>query len=425
MDIDDILKLSRVSRVIKPRIYQDSLCIKCRGRDLLCGKPICPVITEYKVFLDSLRDIDREDIHGSSPPSIFVGRIGYPKVVLGAMVPPESGDTSLYDYPERWDNLGLIDILRFRSRLVMGWYRVDRNIPSRMQREYMDLLDISLSRTSPEVEMGLKARPVKVIDIDEDITPFGPRAPVKKISIGTLKIDYKILKRVEDWDLRAGEAVIELYREGVDVSRIIRVFSIGGLGVKRNRVLVPTRWSITAVDDIIGRWLYTKVRGFPPIDKYLVFEYSYLENRYVALMIPETWMYEFMEAWYPGTFWNRVGEGVIVEGDYEIGRPRKEYAEIGGCYYAARLATLEYLHKIGRTAGVVIFREAYPGYIFPVGVWSVRESVRRMYRRSPIEFGCLEEALEYIYSRLRTPSHMWRSRVLEFLSRQRRISDYL
>ncbi len=426
MDLNDIFKgILKREGFIKPRLYSESICLKCRGRDLLCGKPVCPVLMEYRVFLDSYRDLYREEIYGASPPSIFVGRIGYPKVSMGVMVPPEAGDTSIYDYPEKWHSLSLMEILRLRSRLVMGWRRADRSIAREMPRHYMEVLDIAMSYRSPEVEMDLARKPVKILTIDEDVMPFGPRAPMDKLRIGSMKLDYRILKKVEDWDLKAVEAVTELYEAGVEVSRINRVFSIGGFGRRWERRLVPTRWSITAVDDILGRYLFKRVRRYPPIDRYLVYEYEYLENKYIALLMPDNWMYEFMEAWYPGTFWNRLGSDVVVEGDYEIGRPRREYAEIGGCYYAARLATLEHLDRIRRVAGVVIFREAYPGYVFPVGVWSVRESVRMMYRQKPVRFDSLGEAVEHIYSRLKTPRHRWRSRVLEFIRRQRRLSDYL
>ena len=43
-----------------------------------------------------------KEIQGSSPPSIFVGTYGYPKVGVGPMVPPIHGETSILDMPEKW-----------------------------------------------------------------------------------------------------------------------------------------------------------------------------------------------------------------------------------------------------------------------------------------------------------------------------------
>ena len=412
------------SGFIKPKFY-DSICVRCRGRLLLCGKPVCPVTLEFKVLLDSYRELYRDNVAGNSPPSVFVGRFGYPKVNMGVMTPPEMGDTSIYDYPENWINLDLEEILRLRSRLIYGSRRMEVSIASKDDRYYLDILDIALSKISPEVEMSFHRKPYKTLEIDEDIIPFGPRAPVKSLRLGTLKLDYRVEKVSSDYDMKAVDSVIKLYEAGIEISRISKVFSLGGFGIKRNRRLVPTRWSITAVDDIIGRYLFNKVRDLPEIDGIYVYEYEALENKYVGILFPSRWVYEFMEAWYPGTFWNRLGSDVAVEGDYEIGRPRMEYAEIGGCYYAARLATLEHLRRMGRQAGVIIFREAYPGYYFPVGVWSVRESVRHMYRMEPIKFDRISDAIEYVFRRLKTPRWRWRSRVIDYIFRQRKLTDYM
>ena len=61
-----------------------------------------------------------DSISGSSPPSIFVGSYGYPKVGVGPMVPPIHGDTTLLDSPELWLGKTLEDIVNFRLSLVRG-----------------------------------------------------------------------------------------------------------------------------------------------------------------------------------------------------------------------------------------------------------------------------------------------------------------
>jgi len=51
-----------------------------------------------------------------------------------------------------------------------------------------------------------------------------------------------------------------------------------------------------------------------------------------------------------------------------------------------RLAVLEHLSKVHRQAKVFIFREAYPDYILPVGVWQVRENCRNAMKQTPNHF---------------------------------------
>ncbi len=110
----------------------------------------------------------------------------------------------------------------------------------------------------------------------------------------------------------ATKAVVDLYNRGVMVSKIQKAFSVGAFGVEKKRRLVPTRWSITAVDDIISKNLREKVKTFPEINEYRVYESIYMDNVFEILMIPAQWSYESMEAWYPGTVWNPAGSNIAI-----------------------------------------------------------------------------------------------------------------
>jgi len=105
---------------------------------------------------------------------------------------------------------------------------------------------------------------------------------------------------------------------------------------------------------------------------------------------------------------------------------RKTYAEIGGCWYATRLATNEFLVKEKRQAGVVIFREAHAGYILPVGVWLTRESVREALKTEPKKFSTLNECLDYVSQKMDIPLKTWlkHSTILRDSMHQRRLTDF-
>jgi hypothetical protein len=220
--------------------------------------------------------------------------------------------------------------------------------------------------------------------------------------------------------------VLELYDEGVSVTKIQRAFSVGAFGLEDNRRLVPTRWSITAVDDIVSKNLMAQVKQFPEINEYRVYESRYLDNVFEILMIPSAWSYEAMEAWYPGTVWNPKGSGAVMYSDWEGYDGRTTYAEIGGCYYAARLAVCDQLVKERRQATVIVLREARPGYIMPVGVWQVRENVRNAMRQKPYIFNTLELALKWIAARFQIPLEQWirRSELLKSALFQKKITDF-
>ena len=72
----------------------------------------------WKEYLSRYGNLFSSDsISGSSPPSVFVGSYGYPKVGVGPMVPPIHGDTSLLDLPEKWLGKTLEDIVNEYKKL--------------------------------------------------------------------------------------------------------------------------------------------------------------------------------------------------------------------------------------------------------------------------------------------------------------------
>jgi hypothetical protein len=368
-----------------------------------------------------------EDIEGASPPSVFVGRIGYPYVYAGPLVPPVHEDTSLYDLPEFWFGKTIDDIVGFRSMLIRGKRLVHVRKFEEAGKIIEKTRELALAVNSVDVELILKKKPRGFLLLDDEVQPFGPSAPIQDLLVSNTRWDHQIEKAYSDIDLKAANAVLDIYGKGVLVTKIQRAFSVGAFGVKKNRRLVPTRWSITAVDSIISKELMEKVKTFPEINEYRVYESRYLDNIFQVLMIPSAWSYEAMEAWHPGTVWNPHGRETFMFSDWEGYDGRTTYAEIGGCYYSARLAVCEQLVRERRQATVIVLREAHPGYIMPVGVWQVRENVRNAMRQKPSTFNTLDDALKWIASRFQIPLQRWimKSELLKNALFQKKITDFL
>jgi len=430
----DILKesiaksdISYDESTIVAKFSKSGLCVACKGSKFLCGKTRCPIIVKANYFLKSIPLMQSEDIVGASPPSVFVGRIGYPYVYAGPLVPPVQEDTTIYDLPELWFGKTIDEIVGFRSMLIRGKHRVHVQKFEEAGKIIEKTRELALAVNSVDVELLLKSKPRGSIVLDDEIQPFGPSAPIRDLRVGNARWDHHIEKAYGDTDLKAAEAVLEIYNRGVFVTKIQRAFSIGAFGLEKNRRLVPTRWSITAVDSILSKDLMEKVKTSPEINEYRVYESRYIDNIFEVLMIPGTWSYEAMEAWYPGTVWNPQGRNIVMFSDWEGYNGRTTYAEIGGCYYAARLAVCEKLVKERRQATVIVLREAHPGYIMPVGVWQVRENVRNAMRQKPSNFNTMDEALKFIASRFQIPLQQWitKSELLKNALFQKKITDFL
>lgn len=428
--LHDVLKGAGIGSdeipTITARASGSGLCVVCKGSRRLCGKDRCPIIVKVNYYLKSVPLMSSEDISGASPPSVFIGRIGYPNVYAGPLVPPVEGDTSMFDLPELWFGKSMDEIVAFRSMLIRGKQRVHVQKFSEAGKIIQGTRELALAIKPVDVELSLTKKPHGSIFLSDEIQPFGPSAPIRDLKISNTTWDQQIEKAYSDTDLKAVPAVIELYRKGVFETKIQRALSVGAFGIEKNRRLVPTRWSITAVDDIISKNLMNQVRQSPEINEYRVYESQYLDNIFEVLMIPREWNYEAIEAWYPGTVWNPDGKQTVMFGDWEGHDGRTTYAEIGGCYYAARLAVCELLVKERRQATVIVLREAHPGYIMPVGVWQVRENVKNAMRQKPLTFNTLNEALGRIATQFTIPLQSWirESHLVRNALFQKRITDF-
>jgi hypothetical protein len=337
-------------------------------------------------------DVGKE-LDGSTPPSVFIGSWNYPKVYAGPMIAPEHGNTSVMDRPESWipEKKSQEEIIRFRLKLVRGKQRV---LVTHLENRFVEKLqDISLSDSSVESEAEFGRAPTG-ISLSDEHTPFGPSAPLERFEICSSKWNRDLEKAYNDGDLLAADAVALLHQKGLPFSSIQKAFSVGALGNRKRRRLVPTRWSITACDSLLARHLLSEVREYDIIDCCQVREFASLNNYYAVLLLPTSWQYEWMEA-----FLGILGQEELIFSDFENNGGKKGYSRVGGCYYSCKMAVLEALAKERKQAGAIILREAYSGYV-PLGVFNVRENVRNAMLQQAKHFEDMKTALGYISTKL-------------------------
>ncbi len=374
-----------------------------------------PILSKIAI-LNTLKATNLENFQGSSPPSIFVGRFGYPNVSVSPLVTNFIDDVEVYDLPENWRQLNYNQIIELRAGLLrahVGNFSVKK----------IDAVseDFTLAKKSVDTEIFAKKVSMN-IKFSNYHQPMGPMVEVDKLKITSNPTSNKTIEKVVDDEMRATEGISVLYKKNIEVSRISRILSAGMLGVKRK--LVPTRWSITATDDIISKQLVEKIRDYPQINEYLIFENSRLGNSYTVLLFPEEFCFEQLEAWYKGSPWHNE---VVGTGDYELFFGRKKYVEnIAGAYYSGKLACLEHLESLKRKAGCIIFRHITQDYSIPLGVWQVRESVRQAFKNEPQKFSTLEEAFNYLKTHLAIPFEKWKekSKVLNFVISQKKLNVF-
>ena len=385
------------------------MCLACRGAKLLCGKPRCPIIVKAQSMARQGPAMLTNEILGSSPPGVFVGRLGYPKVSIGPMVPPQFGDTAILDTPEDWLGRPVDQIVDYRYSLVRGNSRASVDDAREPGRFLSSLQELAMAARPVDTELRLTKPPRRILTLSEDTQPYGPSGPLDKFKIDNPSVDRSVEAAYYDRDLDAAGAVGELYRKGVLVTRIQKAFSLGMFGVGTRRKIVPTRWSITAVDSSISLELIEKVKRHSTIDEYRVYGFRAYDNQYVAILLPEPWRFEWMEAWFPNTTWNQFTTAPYIIGDYEEYFGRTKYAKVGGCYYSTRLAVTEALDREKKQAAAIVLRETYPGFIMPLGVWNVRESIRELLKQPFERHETFRGAMDSALSKLAISKSKWMS----------------
>ncbi|MFB6138170.1 MAG: hypothetical protein ABEJ42_07540 [Halobacteriaceae archaeon] len=379
---------------------------------------------------------------GSTAPSVFVGRHGYPEVSTGILSPVADADAAgaaeLETNASWYGSLDIDDVLTRRSSLLNSQRTANVKTAARVggggglggagtgnapgEGRGASAGSSSLPRVDDvwdgfvgtQREVAIADRPVDVeigladtldleFDLDDVTTPTGPRAPADSADLAeNPHVPRPVEKTLEDDDWNAEGAMSYLYRRGFDVYDVQRILSAGALGQSESRRLVPTRWSITAVDDTIGQYLHGQVRHNPSVDAVEVHANEYLGNRYWVVLAPGRWEFELVEMKSPGSVWNPDPAGNIWLGSASEGyEGRTAYVEeTAGAYYASRLGVLEHLHERGRQAKCLVLREVSDDYWAPVGVWQIRESIRAAFEDAHGEAETFHDAVATVATQL-------------------------
>ena len=397
-------------------------CVICKGKGL-CGRPRCPILERFKA-VETIPVSD--NLFGASPPSVFVERKGYPDIFAGPLVPPNVGGSEArqYDDPKELLKIGIDEVIGLRSRLVRSYTRMDVMDAKAPKNPFLlTSQELAMAEVPVDTEVWF-TKPVDVnVAFDGTLMPMGPAGEIKKITLAeNPKVPGKVDYLVSDTDVLAADSIRELHRHDISQHHITRIFSIGLLG--RERRLVPTRWSITAIDDMVGKMLLDDIRDYPEIRDIVIFTSEKFGNHFEILLIPRCFSFELIEIWHPNSVWS---EKLWIGSDREGYGGKKGYSSLAGGYYAARTAAVEYLHAIRRQASVFIVREILPDYWAPLGVWVIREAVRDALAGRGMRFDSVGGALSKMQTRIRTPHDRWRGemQLLDECRFQRTLTEFL
>jgi len=213
---------------------------------------------------------------GPSPPEIFVGRFNYPNINAGILSPDESNldaseqgfEPAILSSPEAWHakQLTIDKVLINRGKLIYGRFKTQIKSPKIvLKSKFLSLMqEISMAYKSVSTEFFLKKPPRQNLEINRHSAIIGNPAPLEHARLQeNPKVKPKVDYIISDTDVKSVISINELHKAHIPLSTINKILSAGLLGLKTQRKLVPTRWSITATDDTISKQLLKKIKYYP------------------------------------------------------------------------------------------------------------------------------------------------------------------
>ncbi|MBR9681642.1 MAG: hypothetical protein GOV00_02455, partial [Candidatus Altiarchaeota archaeon] len=237
-------------------------CIKCKGR-LWCRLTRCPVYDRAR----SLRKIKfKKNVEAPTQPFYMISWKNYPRVAVGPHLSVNSKGI------EKSMKISMDDFLVNMSSQVRPF-------------------EVKSIRTSEEAALSINpifvnAELKSAINVNEFDLGQVPTVSARKITLeDTPKIPGKVFEIVDSYDLKASFAVNSL-EDNFGFDYAVQALSTGNLGVKSERKMVPTRWAITAVDSIIAKGLFEKVKTFEEVRDFEIYELVHWDNHFVILIVP-------------------------------------------------------------------------------------------------------------------------------------------
>lgn len=347
-----------------------------------------------------------------SKPFNIVYETRYPELFIGPGT-FEKKEDAIGNEPNKWINNKTTEIENLRRKQIFAfknYSKIDAKNPSKDIEEIQNLIK---SEKETEVEIDVST---KKIDLREKISGVDNKAVnLEKIKIiDNIKVSRQVDKITSDKQMKAKDAIIEYFQKTEDVYKIEQLLSMGLLGLKKDRIFVPTRWSITSIDDILGKNLFLEIKNNKIIDRIKMHKYEFYGNKFYAIFLPYSWGFEMQE----------IVNKELVSYDFEINEPKKEYAyQVTGAYYAARLIVLQYLKEKGVCSRIIILRDIDNKYTSK-GVWVIRESIREALKEEEIVFEDINKLIFYIEKILGYPWVLQKSEILKQIKFQKRLFDF-
>lgn len=347
----------------------------------------------------------------SSPYNIVFEK-KYPSLFIGPGVFYDK-EKVLENTPKKWILKEKREIENIRKKQSFFYKEHLKNDAQNPEKNISQIQELTKSYKDTELEVDIIDK--KTI-LREKITGINNSAQIlEKIKITeNIKVLKPVDKVTNDFHQKAKEGILEFYRKTKDIYKLEQLLSMGLLGLKKNRLFMPTRWSITCIDDTLGKDFFEKIKTNKIIDTYKMKKYQFYDNIFYVFYLPFSWGFEMIE----------FKDNNIIAQDYELNETKKDYAyNVTGAYYSARLPILEEMKEKDFCARILVLRDIKKEYSSK-GVWVIRESIIKAIKEKEIIFNNVEEVITFIKNELKISWILEKSEILKQIKFQKRIFDF-
>ena len=184
---------------------QRNLCQTCKGFRNLCGKGLCPILVKARSLAEIQKVFTRTEFWGASPPGVFVGEFGYPKVALGPLVPPLANkDTEIFDAEDQWIFKSIDEIISYRTSLLRGKQTLSVHSARDPEKLLTTTQELVMADKPVDTELSFVKRPRLDIVFSSREPPAGPSGELKKALLTeNPKVPRQVDKIVADTDFES------------------------------------------------------------------------------------------------------------------------------------------------------------------------------------------------------------------------------
>ena len=335
-----------------------------------------------------------------SPPGICVKSGKYPMLEAGFLASNEPLEhLSIYDFPEAWQGLDRDTIFTMRRHLYRFLLPVDARS---LQPEGIvkPLQEIALSVRPIAIRVEGESLQPRRLQLRNGQLPSAGDVTIKSIELLSEPEISKVAERITEQDIPASEGIWRLLDYDYSLDQVVRLMSIGLLGKKNTRRILPSRSAYKAtINAFIDRAIMELIES-PSVSSYEIYVSTLFGDRFAVLLHPGEARVDYLRMDLIG---DNMTRGFAFEGlrQYPTDPKTSVYSD------HARFSVYKNLVRRNQRCHATIFHLSKEPRNQILGPWVARAGIQETLSSEPIRLDNRNNAIELLETLLEPDFSAW------------------